>query len=449
MDSALTSRQGDPLDPFPVTTGDGPERTQWLQLGIICAATFVVWAGFGAILPYLPVFLREEAQAPVWLIGVIAAAYYVGSFTFSAPLGRLSDSIGRKPVIVAGVGLYAVATLLFISTTHPVWFVLFRFLEGVGAAAVTPAGQALVAELSTERQRSRAYGWLTTAQFGGLVAGPMLAWPLYSLGGGEGRWAFYTIFLFGSILSTITAVVLLVAVREPAYAKKRREVKVTRPPLTRLLTRPVVAFIIVAATGHFALGVFEVVWSIYLRGLGASIRYIGLSWIAFSTPMLLAWVGGYLADRYNRWALMFAGYTVSACCYLFYGTTYNLTLFLLVSVIEGLAIAWSYPAKQAFFVQVVPLRWLGSLQGVEGASVQLGALLGSLVAPLLFTYMSGYVIALGGTVAIIGLCFAAPTLFREWRRLNGPPPITEDGVLGETAGGGVEAGLPAKDPIRL
>ena len=140
---------------------------------------------FGPVLApycrYLPLFLKEQAHASEYLIGVIAAAYYLGALMFSAPLGRLSDTMGRKPVIVSGVALYAVATLLFLSTTHPGWFILFRFLEGTGAAAVGPAGQALVADLSTEQTRSRAYGWLTTAQFGGLVAGPGLAVPLYQL----------------------------------------------------------------------------------------------------------------------------------------------------------------------------------------------------------------------------------------------------------------------------
>ena len=158
-------------------------RTRWFQLGIVCVASFVVWSGFGAILPYLPVFLKEQAHASIWLIGVVASAYYVGTFFFSALLGRLSDRVGRKPMIVVGVSFYAVATLLFITTTHPGWFILFRLLEGIGAAAVSPASKALVAELSTEETRSRAYGWLTSAQFGGLVAGPVLAWPLYSLCG--------------------------------------------------------------------------------------------------------------------------------------------------------------------------------------------------------------------------------------------------------------------------
>ncbi len=105
-----------------------------LQLATIAGALFVVWTGFGAVLPYLPVFLREEAHASVSLIGLVAAAYYLGVVSFAGLFGLASDRIGRKPLLVVGVCLYATATLLFITTTHPGWFVLFRFLEGVGAA---------------------------------------------------------------------------------------------------------------------------------------------------------------------------------------------------------------------------------------------------------------------------------------------------------------------------
>lgn len=405
----------------PAETSDsyqGLERTQWFQLGIICAAGFVVWSGFGAILPYLPVFLQEQAHASVWSIGVIAAAYYVGTFLFAAPLGRLSDSIGRKPVIVAGVILYALASGLFISTTNPWWFIVFRLLEGMGAAAVTPAGQALIADLSTEQTRSQAYGWYTTAQFGGLVAGPLLAVPLYNLGGGQGTWAFYAIFLFGCALSAVTALVLLSAIKEPEHARRRREVKVVRPSYRQLITKPVVAFFVVAFTGHFAMGVWEVLWSLWLRHLGASMSFVSWTWVAFSIPMLLSFVGGYLADRYNRWVLMFSGYLVSAVAWIIYGSTTNLTLFLVFSVIEGLAVAWSYPAKAAFLVQVVPPRWLGSVQGLEQTCIQVAGLLGTLAAPFLYEYVSGFVISLAGIISIIGLVFAAPVLYREWERLK-------------------------------
>ena len=309
-----------PAAPWRDQTGAGPERTQWFQLAVICAASFVVWSGFGAILPYLPVFLQEQAHASVWLIGVIAAATS-GSFAFSALFGRLSDSIGRKPVIVAGSRPSSPWRNCCSSPPPiPAWFVFFRFWRGWARPRSRRPAQALVADLSAEKDRSRAYGWMTTAQFGGLVAGPVLAWPLYTLGGGQGTWAFYTIFLFGSALSLLTALVVLVFVKEPEHARRRRAVKVKHPPYRKLVTKPILAFLIVAATGHFAMGVFEVLWSLWLRHLGASVRFIGFTWIAFSVPMLLSFAGGYLADRYSRWALMFSGYTVAAFAWIFYGS---------------------------------------------------------------------------------------------------------------------------------
>ena len=119
----------------------------------------------------------------MWLIGVIASMFYLGTLLFSSPLGWLSDTIGRKPVMVSGAALYTVALLLFTTTTDPYWFAFFRLLEGVGAAAFGPAAQAFVADITTEQNRSKAYGFLTTAQFGGLIVGPAIAAPLYHFGG--------------------------------------------------------------------------------------------------------------------------------------------------------------------------------------------------------------------------------------------------------------------------
>ena len=97
--------------------------------------------------------------------------FYVGTLLFSSPLGWLSDTIGRKPVMVGGAIVYTVALLLFTTTTDPYWFILFRLLEGIGTAAFGPAAQAFVADITTEENRSKAYGFLTTAQFGGLIVG--------------------------------------------------------------------------------------------------------------------------------------------------------------------------------------------------------------------------------------------------------------------------------------
>lgn len=421
--------------------------TDWRQLGLVCATQFMAWAGFGAILPYLPIFLRDQAHAKVWMIGVVAAGYYVGTFVFSSPLGRLSDVVGRKPVIVTGVALYAVSTLLFVTTKDAWWFLLFRLLEGIGAAAAGPAGNAFVADITTEHQRSQAFGWLTTAQFGGLIAGPLAGSAAMGLAGGGVR-GFHVIFLAGCATMTVIGVALVVMLREPAHAARRRREKVPRPSYRSLMTKPIVAFIVIAASGNFAMGAWEVLWSIWLKDNHASLTFIGWTWAAFSVPMLLSFVGGYIADRGNRFWLMFSGYSISACAWIMYGATRNLTLFIVMNVIEGFAIAWSYPAKSAFLVQVSPRRWLGSIQGMEQTSMQLAALIGTLAAPFLYGYVHGYALSLGGVLAFVGLAYAGPILRGEWQRIARSGAVIRYGEAEALADGARPAPV-ARPPIDL
>lgn len=390
-----------------------------LQLAVIAGALFVVWTGFGAILPYLPVYLREEGHAPVSLIGVVAAAYYLGVVCFSGPFGYLSDRLGRKPLLVLGTALYTVATALFMTTTHAAWFVCFRFLEGMGAAAVYPAGMAFVADISAPSVRSRAFGWLTSAQFAGLVLGPVLAVPLYEIGGGEGRLAFYSVFIFGSALSFAVSIVLALVLKEPVrQASAAPAVPVGRPHPKMLLTPAVAAFLVVAATSHFSVGAFEVVWSLWLRELGASMSFVGATWIAFSLPMLFSFLGGRLADRKSRFTLMFVGYGVAGIVWIFYGLVNVLPLLLVMNFVEGSAYAVGYPAKAGFLVQVSPPRLIGAVQGLEATCGQLAALVGTVVAPLLFDHIGGLIMTICGIVCLIGLASVALPLRRAWDRVS-------------------------------
>ncbi|NLT34345.1 MAG: MFS transporter [Gaiellales bacterium] len=387
-----------------------------LQLLVIAASLFVVWTGFGAILPYLPVFLQEEGHASVALIGLVAAAYYVGVVGFSSLFGLASDRFGRKPLLILGACLYLTATLLFITTTRPGWFVLFRFLEGMGAAAIYPAGIGFIADITDQSNRSRAFGWLTTAQFAGLVLGPALAVPLYQLGGGQGKWAFYSIFLFGSALTAVVVVAMAAVLREPVRTVRHpaREIQ-ARPSFRVLAGRPVLYFLVLAASFNFASGAFEVIWSLWLRHLGASMAFVGATWVAFSLPMLLAFVGGRLADRYSRFWLVFIGFGLSTLCWMAYGTLDVLPLLLVFNVVEGLCVALSFPAKTAFLVQVAPPPWIGAVQGMEHASGQLAALVGTLVAPLVYQHVGGRVLAYAGSIALVGLLAVSPGLYGTWR----------------------------------
>jgi DHA1 family multidrug resistance protein-like MFS transporter len=425
-------------------------RTSWLQLGVVSAGSFVTWTGFGAIIPFLPIFLRQEAHSSLIMIGVVASTFYAGTLLLSSPLGWLSDVVGRKPVMIGGTAVYALALLLFTTTTDPYWFVVFRFLAGAGTAAFGPAALAFVADSTTETNRSKGYGLLTTAQFGGLVVGPALAPPLFELAGG-GLSGYFAIFYFGAALSALALVALIGFVHEPAahrerHAQRRADQvaragdggrKAIRPPYRLILSPAIVAFLIIAFTSNYAMGAFEVVWSLWLQHLGASLAFISATWVAFSVPMLLSFVGGIVADRYSRFWLFIIGYALSGVAWVYYGVSHNLTLFIVVNVLEGFAIAFSYPAKQALLVQVSPVRWIGTVTGVENTSLQLAGLLGTLTAPPLFGLLSGHVFSLSGLISLAGIAVGAPMLWPTTRRMQA------QGLANRAENGGDEAPQPS------
>lgn len=145
--------------------------------------------------------------------------------------------------------------------------------------------------------------------------------------------------------------------------------------------------------------------------------FVGATWVAFSLPMLLSFVGGRLADRHSRFFLMFLGFGMSAVAWITYGLVQLLPFLLIMNAVEGLSIALAYPAKAAFLVQVSPRAFVGTVQGMESTAGQLAGLAGTIIAPLVYERLGGLIMTVGGVLSLIGLTAVAPTLRREWRRL--------------------------------
>ena len=409
-----------------------PTKTSWVHLGVICASELIIWTGFSAILPYLPIFLQEEGHSSVVMIGFIAASFYVGTLLFSSPFGWLSDLVGRKPLMVSSMALLAVASFLFTRTVDPRWFLLFRLLEGIAGAA-SGVMFAFVADISAPAQRSQALGLMMSSEFGGAIAGPALGAALYHAGG-EGRPGFYAIFYFGAALAAVAALIMAVVLREPAATGQRRAARThreTRPSYREVLSRAIGGFLITGLTTEFAFGGFEVIWSLWLVRLGASMSTISVIWIAMSVPMLLSFFGGVLADRYNRFIPMFAGGIIASLGFVIYGLARGITLYIVVGVIQGIAYALFFPAREGFLVQVTPPKWVGTVQGLDSTSHWLGGLIGTLLVPILYDLISGYVFVVCGLIGLVGLAVAGPLLRRESRRQASLDPPEGVSTMGD------------------
>jgi len=141
-------------------------------LKIAFLTTFLDLIGFGIIIPIQP-FYAKSFGASATLVTLLGASYSLMQFLFSAPIGRLSDRVGRRPVLLVSVALISVGYLIFgLATSIPMLFAA-RMISGLGGANLG-AAQAIIADVTTPAERSKGMG-LIGAAFGlGFIFGPAI-----------------------------------------------------------------------------------------------------------------------------------------------------------------------------------------------------------------------------------------------------------------------------------
>ena len=150
------------------------ERRAVLSLALLYSFRML---GLFMVLPLLALYATDIPGATPMAIGLALGAYGLTQAALQIPLGWLSDRVGRKPVIVAGLLLFALGSLIAAVADSLTGIVIGRFMQGAGAIAGTV--MALAADLTSEEQRTKAMaiiGACIGASFAiALVIGPLLA----------------------------------------------------------------------------------------------------------------------------------------------------------------------------------------------------------------------------------------------------------------------------------
>src|SRR5262245_33638275 len=134
----------------------------------------VMYLGYGAFLGFLPIYAKNVGLNDAEIAIVFGAQLTLAMVT--KPIaGRVSDRVGRIPVIVIGLLLCAAALPLIFRSESLTIFLLAAPLLGVGVGAVTPVTNALIADLSSARRLGAAMGVFGTIWDIGEAAGPMIA----------------------------------------------------------------------------------------------------------------------------------------------------------------------------------------------------------------------------------------------------------------------------------
>lgn len=128
--------------------------------------------GFGIVLPLLPTYAKDLGANP-FMIGLIAAIFSIMQFIFSPLWGKLSDKIGRRPVMLISIFITALSYLIFSQADNIPLLIFARGLSGIGSANIA-AAQAYITDVTDSKSRSGAMGMIGAAFGVGFIIGPLV-----------------------------------------------------------------------------------------------------------------------------------------------------------------------------------------------------------------------------------------------------------------------------------
>lgn len=285
-----------------------PPAAKAPALAVLFATVFINLVGFGLVVPLLP-FFAQSLKAEAWQITLMFSAYSLGQF-FAEPFwGRLSDRIGRKPVLLMTLVANALGYLALAFVPN-VWLAIaVRLFTGLGAGNISTV-QGYVADVTPPEQRAGRMGMIGAAFGLGFIVGPGLGGLLTQPQ--LGRLGYQLPIFTAAGLAALAAVGVVIFLRE---SRAKADPAVPRPAFLSGLhdarVNPVVSRVLLVTLIYMA--GFSAMESVF--GLWAESRYawgareVGLSFmiVGIVSSLNQGFFTGRLARRFGETRVLATG----------------------------------------------------------------------------------------------------------------------------------------------
>ena len=350
----------------------------WKTFASLFFAVAVAMLGIGIIAPILPLYV-ETFSASGLMIGIIMGSFSLSRGLLGPFVGRLSDRIGRKRFILAGLGIFTVISL-FYSLAGTIWqLILVRIFQGAASVMVTPIAQGYVGDITPIGQEGRMMNLFYSSMFIGVGVGPLLGGVLTDL------WSYHAAFAGMGILSALS--LLLIAVTLPTdhgQAKKLPEEQRPRSiiPLRQIAKNDAVKAILayVATRGFWRQGfnTFYPLFAVSMLGWSASeVGYIMSGY--FIAGGLFQIPFGFLADRWPRNPQIILGSFAAPLMLLLIPFMRSFARVMAVVFSIGMLSAFSRASILAIRTELGRTHGMATLAGLHGSAFASGQMIGPVV----------------------------------------------------------------------
>ena len=345
---------------------------------------FIDLVGFGMMIPILPYYAKFFG-ASATMLGVLMMSYSGMQFLFSPLWGRLSDRLGRRPVLltcILGIGL---SMTVLGAAKSLVWLFAGRLLAGLFGANIS-AASAYIADVTPPEKRAKGMG-LIGAAFGlGFLFGP-------ALGGVLAQWGYGTVAWTVAILALFNFIFALFTLKEPnlsettraehrSHFNKQQWWQIVAEPKTGM---PIVLFFLVT----LGIAQMETAFALFLLarfGLGAT--QAGMILAAMAVVMVIVQGGaiGKLVHYFGEPKLVLFGTTFMALALAAASFSIDLKFFIVAALFHSLGYGVTNPSLLSLVSRNAQAGGQGATMGVYQSAGSLARIVGPLLAGLFFDH---------------------------------------------------------------
>lgn len=379
---------------------------------IIFLVVFLVMVGFGIIIPVLP-FLAENVGATPTQLGWLMSIYSILQLIFAPIWGKISDKIGRKPVMA--IGIFGLAFSFFVMAISNSLFMLFvaRVIGGVLSSANIPTAMAYVADITTPAERSRGMGIVGAATGMGFVFGP-------AIGGIFSKTSIHLPFFIAGACSLITAILVIVVLKE-SLTKEKRKIAASKPRVSFLaeLKTPTTWLFIMQLMVSLSMAGLEAMYAYFVNDkLGYSSVQLGYIFMIMGVGSAIVQGGlvGRMTKKIGEGKVIQLGIVVSAIGFILVIFSVNFVTAALFLTIFGMGNSFIRPAMNALVTKTSTENF-GSKTGLLSSFDSLGRIIGPVFGGVLFEISIGLPFIVGAIVTLATLSLY-PMFMSHMKRRN-------------------------------
>jgi MFS family permease len=350
------------------------ESIYTLQFGLVCLSSFLFSASFNMLIPELPAYLSAMGGASYK--GLIIALFTLTAGLSRPFSGKLTDTIGRVPIMAVGSLVCFVCGFLYPVLSTVAGFLFLRLIHGFSTGFKPTATAAYVADLVPVNRWGEAMGVHGLCFSTGMAIGPAIGSAItdhFSI----------NILFYCSSLFALLSIGILANMKETLEDRRKFSFSHLKIARKDIIDQRVIPAALITLLSYVSYGSILTVIGDWSKHLGTSNK--GLFFMVFTiASLVIRFVAGKASDQYGRVLIIKVSLVLLASALLIIGLANSFLVLMGASVLYGIATGMLSPAANAWTIDLSDPQHRGKAMATMYIALEAGIGFGALLAGWLF-----------------------------------------------------------------